>query len=75
MINNNIMELLKTEYSETKGNDKLDKVLLNCNESNYYKLTEFLYTSQNYQALILKALYECDLNIVLKRLINDDFKW
>ena len=66
MINNNIMELLKTEYSETKGNDKLDKVLLNCNESNYYKLTEFLYTSQNYQALILKALYECDLNIVLK---------
>ena len=60
------MELLKTEYSENKGNGKLDKVLLKCEESNYYKLTEFLYTSQNEQALILKALYECDINVVLK---------
>jgi len=60
------MELLKTEYSENKGDGKLDKVLLKCEESNYYKLTEFLYTSQNEQALILKALYECEINVVLK---------
>ena len=60
------MELIKTEYSNSKGNGKLDKVLLKCKEPNYYKLTEFLYTSQNEQALILKALYECDVNIVLK---------
>jgi len=60
------MELLKTEYSENKGIGKLDKVMLKCEESNYYKLTEFLYTSQNEQALVLKALYECDINVVLK---------
>jgi len=60
------MELLKTEYSEDKGNGKLDKVLLKCEESNYYKLKEFLYTSQNEQALVLKALYECEINVVLK---------
>ena len=60
------MELLKTEYSENKGIGKLDKVLLKCKELNYYKLTEFLYTSQNEQALILKALYECEINVVLK---------
>jgi len=60
------MELFKSEYSDNKGNGKLDKVLLKCQETNYYKLTEFLYTSQNEQALILKALYECDINVVLK---------
>ncbi len=60
------MELLKSEYSDSKGNGKLDKVLLKCKDSNYYKLTEFLYTSQNEQALILKALYECEINVVLK---------
>ena len=60
------MELFKTEYSDNKGNGKLDKVLLKCADYNYYKLTDFLYTSQNEQALILKALYECDINVVLK---------
>ena len=60
------MELFKSEYSDNKGNGKLDKVLLKCEETNYYKLTEFLYTTQNEQALILKALYECDINVVLK---------
>ena len=60
------MELYKTEYSQTKGNGKLDKILLKCEESNYYKLTEFLYTSQNSQALVLKALFEYKINIVLK---------
>lgn len=60
------MELLKTEHSQNKGIGKLDKVLLKCEESNYYKLTEILYTSHNEQALILRALYECDVNIILK---------
>jgi hypothetical protein len=60
------MELLKTEYSENKGVGKLDKVMLKCEESNYYKLIEFIYISQNEQALVLKALYECDINVVLK---------
>ena len=60
------MELFKTEYSDNKGDGKLDKVLLKCEDYNYYKLTDFLYTSQNEQALILKALYECDINVVLK---------
>jgi len=60
------MELLKTEYSEKKGIGKLDKILLKCNESNYYKLKEFLYISQNEQALILNALYKCEINVVLK---------
>ncbi len=66
MCNYFIMELLKSEYSDSKGNGKLDKVLLKCKDSNYYKLTEFLYISQNEQALILKALYECEINVVLK---------
>lgn len=63
---NFIMELIKSEFSNNKGNSKLDKVLLKCENYNYYKLTEFLYTSQNEQALILKALYECNINVVLK---------
>ena len=58
------MELLKTEYSQEK--EKLDKILLKCKETNYYKLTEFLYISQNNQALIIKALYECFIDVVLK---------
>ena len=60
------MELLKTEYSQIKGNGKLDKVLLKCTEPNYYKLTNFLYTSQNEQALVLNALFNCNQNVVLK---------
>ncbi len=32
------MELFKSEYSDNKGNGKLDKVLLKCEESNYYEL-------------------------------------
>ena len=37
------MELIKTEYSQSKGNGKLDKVLLKCDESNYYTLIDFIY--------------------------------
>lgn len=60
------MELLKTEHSKDKGNGKLDKVLIKCDEPNYYKLNEMLYVSQNEQALIIKALYDYNINIVLK---------
>lgn len=60
------MELLKTEHSQSRGNGKLDKVLLKCEEPNYYELTNFLYISQNEQALILRSLYECDVNVILK---------
>lgn len=60
------MELLKTEYSESKGTGKLDKILLKCTEPNYYELTDFLYTSQNEQAIVFEALYYCDINVVLK---------
>ena len=31
-----------------------------------YKLIEFIYIYQNEQALVLKALYECNVNVVLK---------
>lgn len=60
------MELFKTEYSESKGNGKLDKVLLKCTETNYYILTDFLYTTQNEEANVKKALNECNTNVVLK---------
>ena len=60
------MELYKTEYSATRGKGKLDKILLNCENTSYYKLTNFLYQSQNNQAIVLNALYECDINVVLK---------
>jgi hypothetical protein len=60
------MELLKTEYSQNKNTGKLDKILLKCDESNYYELTKFLYISYNEQALIVKALYDYNINIVLK---------
>lgn len=60
------MDLLKTKHSVNKGIGKLDKVLLKCEESNYYKLTKFLYISQNEPALILNVLYESNINIVLK---------
>ena len=49
------MELIKTEYSQSKGT-----------EPNYYILTDFLYTSQNEEAIVLKALYERNINVVLK---------
>ncbi len=55
------MELQKTEYSDSKGIGKLDKILLKYEESYYYKLKEFLYIAHNKQALIIKALYECDI--------------
>lgn len=48
------MSLLKTEFSQTKGIGKLDKVLLNCSEPEYYKLIEFLYVSDSEQAIVLK---------------------
>lgn len=60
------MELHKTEYSESKGIGKLDKVLLNCIDHNYYNLIEYLYKSQNEQSVIIKALYDNKLKIVLK---------
>ena len=72
------MELLKSEYSENKGNGKLDKILLKCEKDNYNKLTNILYVSQNQQALILQALYFCDINIILKfgilESINQEYK-
>ena len=60
------MELYKSEYSKDKGKGKLDKVLLKCRDYNYYKLVNFLYTSQKDQAIILKALFYCDIDVVLK---------
>ena len=60
------MELYKTEYSSIRGKGKLDKILLNCENDSYYKLKDFLYTAQNNQAIVLNALYKCDINLVLK---------
>ena len=62
------MELIKTEYSQDKGKGKrkLDKVLLNCTDTNYYTLIDFLHESNNEQAIILNALYDNKINIVLK---------
>lgn len=60
------MELYKTEYSTTKGNGKLDKILLNHEDDLYNKLITLLSTSQNNQENILIVLYECEINIVLK---------
>ena len=37
------MELIKTEYSQNKGDGKLDKILLKCSKTNYYKLIDFIY--------------------------------
>jgi hypothetical protein len=37
------MELYKTEHSENRGIGKLDKILLKCEEFDYYKLTDLLY--------------------------------
>ena len=60
------MELIKTEYSQDKGKGKLDKILLNCTDANYYTLINFLYESDNKQAIILNALYDNKINVVLK---------
>ena len=60
------MELYKTEYSNSRGKGKLDKILINCKDTSYYKLTEFLYKSQNDQAIIINALYDNNVDIVLK---------
>ena len=54
------MELLKSEYSNIKGVCKLDKIYINCKDVSYFKLIDFLYTSYNQQAIIIKAL--CDYN-------------
>lgn len=60
------MELYKTEYSTTRGNGKLDKILLNYENNLYYKLEKCLYTSYNNQTNILNVLEECEIDIVLK---------
>jgi hypothetical protein len=60
------MDLVKTEYSLDKGTGKLDKILLNCKETNFYNLIEFLYTSQNRQAIVMKTLFDNKIDIVLK---------
>lgn len=60
------MELTKTEYSQTKGNGKLDKVLIKCDKPNYYELVEFLNIAHNKQAIIIKTLYDNQINLVLK---------
>jgi len=58
------MELYKTEYSSSRG--KLDKVLINCKDISYYNLKEFLYTSKNEQSVVINALYDNNVDIVLK---------
>ena len=60
------MELLKTEHSNNKGTGKLDKVLIKCDEPDYYKLIEFLYASYDENAIVLKALNYLNINVVLK---------
>lgn len=60
------MELFKTEHSNNKRDGKLDKVLLKCDDPNYYELTDYLSNSNIEQSLILKALYESKTNVVLK---------
>lgn len=60
------MELIKTEYSQNKGNGKLDKIFVECNNPIYYKLINFLYTSHNNNALVINALYKLNINIVMK---------
>ena len=60
------MELYKTEYSNSRGKGKLDKILINCKNTSYYKLKEFLYKSQNDQAIVINALYDNNVAIVLK---------
>ncbi len=60
------MELFKTEHSNNKRDGKLDKVLLKCDDPNYYELTNYLSNSNIEQSLILKALYESKTNVVLK---------
>ena len=32
----------------------------------FYELTNFLYVSINEQAIVIKALYECEIDVVLK---------
>ena len=61
------MELYKTDYSSlNRGMGKLDKVLLKCQDDSFYKLIQFLYVSHNQKAIVLKALYDRNLDIVLK---------
>ena len=60
------MDLIKTEFTPTLGQVKLDKVLINCENDEYYKLVELLYTSQTREAIILKALFNNNINVVLK---------
>ena len=60
------MELLKSEYSNTKGISKLDKVYINCKDVSYFTLIDFLYTSYTEQAIVLQVLYDYKKDIVLK---------
>jgi len=60
------MELYKTEYSSSRRKGKLDKVLLKCKDTSYYKLTKFLDTSHNKQSVVINALYDNNVDIVLK---------
>jgi hypothetical protein len=60
------MELYKTEYSSDRGKGKLDKIVLNCKEPNFYKLIKFMYISHNDQALVMKTLFNNYIDVVLK---------
>ena len=60
------MELQKSEYSFNKGEFKLDKVSLRCENPIFYELTNLLYKSDNEKAIILNALYNSSINVVLK---------
>jgi len=60
------MELYKTEYSSSRRKGKLDKVLLKCKDTSYYKLNKFLDISKNEQSVVINALYDNNVDIVLK---------
>jgi len=60
------MELYKTEYSSSRGKGKLDKVLLKCKDTSYYKLNKFLDISKNEKSVVINALYDNKVDIVLK---------
>jgi hypothetical protein len=55
------MELQKSEYSFNRGDGKLNKVSLSCENPIFYELTNLLYKSDNEQAIILNALYNSSM--------------
>ena len=65
------MELYKTKFSQDKGKGKLDKILLKCNETNYYESTyyeliKYAHMTDNEHLMLLVALYESEVDSILK---------